>query len=365
MPHSVEILIIGAGLSGLMAAHRLAEAGRSITLLEARDSIGGRLFTVSFGGGAFDLGATWVWPHHQEAIALAHRLGVPLFPHYETGAAIQDQGPGMHPNHIEIEPHPDPQYRHPYRLAGGATALCRQLAERLPPDSLHLSHVVKTIEAHAESLLVTATTSDHQTLRYQADYVVVTLPPRLAAQTLTFEPPLPTKLLAALRGTQTWMGQAMKTLLVYGTPFWRQNGLSGLGISSYGPVDEFHDASPFDREYGALFGWLGDDNPARAWTPAHRRSAIIEQAGRMFGNADHAPLHYAELNWANEPFTSSPPPPPASPNPPIYGHPLLQKSAMNGRLYWAGAETSPLHGGYLDGAIWSGQSVAGQLLNLL
>lgn len=52
--------IIGAGMSGLSAAHALAGNGRTVTVLEARDRIGGRIWTDSRLGPAFDLGASWI-----------------------------------------------------------------------------------------------------------------------------------------------------------------------------------------------------------------------------------------------------------------------------------------------------------------
>src|ERR1700756_1385323 len=41
-----NILIIGAGAAGLMAAYTLSKAGKKVTILEARDRIGGRIYTL-------------------------------------------------------------------------------------------------------------------------------------------------------------------------------------------------------------------------------------------------------------------------------------------------------------------------------
>lgn len=54
-----DVIIIGAGMSGLGAALELTQQGYNVTILEARDRIGGRVCTIDLDGTTVDLGANW------------------------------------------------------------------------------------------------------------------------------------------------------------------------------------------------------------------------------------------------------------------------------------------------------------------
>ena len=60
-----DVLVVGAGVAGLAAAARLTRAGRRVTLIEARDRIGGRVHTVRPPGTThpIELGAEFVHGH--------------------------------------------------------------------------------------------------------------------------------------------------------------------------------------------------------------------------------------------------------------------------------------------------------------
>ncbi|HEX6543894.1 MAG TPA: flavin monoamine oxidase family protein [Ktedonobacterales bacterium] len=86
----VDVGIIGAGLAGLMAARQLVAAGVSVRVLEARDRVGGRIWTrPASDGTVLDLGAQWIGPTQQRMIRLAAELGAETFKTWDSGNNIQ------------------------------------------------------------------------------------------------------------------------------------------------------------------------------------------------------------------------------------------------------------------------------------
>jgi len=86
--HEVDVIVVGAGLSGLAAARRLAGSGARLAVLEARDRVGGRTLTVTHEGAAIDLGAQWVGPTQDRVLALCRELGVRTYPQHLAGRKV-------------------------------------------------------------------------------------------------------------------------------------------------------------------------------------------------------------------------------------------------------------------------------------
>jgi len=73
----LDCLVIGAGMAGLAAARRLTEAGRTVQVLEARERIGGRAWTVEAGDLRLDLGCHWFHAADRNPLVpIARALGV-------------------------------------------------------------------------------------------------------------------------------------------------------------------------------------------------------------------------------------------------------------------------------------------------
>src|SRR3954454_14310975 len=89
----VDVVVVGAGLAGLTAARDVQSQGASVTILEARDRVGGRLLNEEIGDGKIvEVGGQWVGPTQDRIAALARELGVDTFPTYSTGKNLIEFG---------------------------------------------------------------------------------------------------------------------------------------------------------------------------------------------------------------------------------------------------------------------------------
>ncbi|MCU1573551.1 MAG: putrescine oxidase [Micrococcaceae bacterium] len=83
-----DVVIIGAGPSGLTAAVELHKAGLSVAVLEARDRVGGRTWTRNIDGAVLEIGGQWVSPDQTALIALLDELGLETYSRYREGESV-------------------------------------------------------------------------------------------------------------------------------------------------------------------------------------------------------------------------------------------------------------------------------------
>ena len=127
-----DVCIVGAGLAGLTAARRLSQAGRSVVVLEARDRVGGRVWTkTSRDGVPVDMGACFVGPHHERMLALTKEMGVTTFKTFVDGDNVLATGGKVRRYRGDI-----PRIS-PVALLSAAQAIARMnaMAKKVPVDA--------------------------------------------------------------------------------------------------------------------------------------------------------------------------------------------------------------------------------------
>ncbi|MFL6173885.1 MAG: flavin monoamine oxidase family protein [Marmoricola sp.] len=108
LPSRVDVVVVGGGLSGLVAARQVARQGRSVLVVEARDRVGGRLLNHHLeSGSVIEAGGAFVGPTQDHIKALAGELGVATFPEYIQGKNVYISGQGKRQLYTGTVP-PDP-----------------------------------------------------------------------------------------------------------------------------------------------------------------------------------------------------------------------------------------------------------------
>ncbi len=440
-----DVIVVGAGLAGLAAATKLEKAGRSVTVLEARNRVGGRTLNHPIGHGRIaEIGGQWVGPTQDYVLKAISDLGLKTFKTYADGenvyyrAGVRKTYTGIIPpanvaSLVELQkviteldnmantldPRApwkaanafewDGQTVETWKLANTTIQETRDLFDlgvesvfAAEPRDLSLLHVLFYIRAAKSFEALINTGGGAQDSRvdggsqeisirlakrlrsvvleapvykidhgpggveiqtghgtFRAKRVIIAVPPILAGR-IRYSPDLPAKRDQLMQRVP--MGTVIKCMAVYETPFWREDGLSGMATSDTGPVKLTYDNSPPNGKPGVLLGFIEGQNAREllASTQRQRRKAVLECFARYFGaKASHA-KDYFDKSWAADPWTRGcyvgyyPP-----------GVLTSYREAIKapvGTIHWAGTETASEWNGYMDGALQSGERAAKEVL---
>lgn len=347
-----DILIIGGGLSGLVATWQLRSSGVNATVLEARSRFGGRILTTPENESYCDLGPSWFWPGQPLVANLLKYFNIPFFEQFSDGAVMFQHPDGRVEKSSGVSPMAGMR-----RIEGGISQLTDAIANEIDVSHRLLEHEVTGLsinKGNSKKSVTIDVITPSGSMQVECKQVVLAIPPRLAAG-LTISPALPAKTLVTLADTPTWMAGHAKFFAVYEKAFWREKGLCGTAISQYGPLSEIHDGSPNSGNDFSLFGFSGLSAVNRA---SVGREAFIEQAlaqlVTLFGEeaADPKAVHFQD--WSAEKFTANTADLNAPNFHPEYGLNLQLGNEWKGKLEFISTETSFSNGGLIEGALEAG-----------
>ena len=347
-----KIIILGAGLSGLLAAYRLQNKGFDIEIIEARDRIGGRIHTIYSDTDQVEMGATWFNDIHVSFRKLLSELELEYFEQFMTGTSYFESFSAAPAQEIQI-----PQNSPSYRVAGGTAKLVETLKSKLVDVPVHLNEIVSRLNFEDEKIDITTNNNS-----FQADYVISTLPQALFTSDIDVTPKLPQKLTDIAQKTHTWMQDSIKVAFVYAEPFWRNKNYSGTLFSNVGPITEFYDQSTIELDKFALCGFISGG--MEMYSKAERLEKVKTQLEKIFGQETLHFTSYYETVWAKERQTKS-----SKQIGFMYphqnnGHPLFRESYCDNRLFFAGTETADQYPGYMEGAVIATENTVKAILKI-
>ncbi|MFV2058909.1 MAG: flavin monoamine oxidase family protein [Thiohalomonadales bacterium] len=236
------------------------------------------------------------------------------------------------------------------RFVGGSQLISNKIAAEMTENIILGSPVQYIEQAHAHVEIK---------LRFgevKARRVIVAMMPADVTR-IEFEPRLPVMRQALNDNWATASG--VKVQVVYATPFWRGQGLSGIANTDTA-VSSIFDNSPADSSYGVLLAFVEIDYlPVDA---IQRQAEIIAVFETLFGQAASKPIDYLEMDWNKELYNSGCESPLAPGVLTAYGAALREPVGL---IHWAGTETSVQWNGYMEGAVRSGKRAAQEVMSLL
>lgn len=346
----VDVIVIGAGLSGLLCARELQRANFSVVVLESRPRIGGRVWSTAEGT---DLGGSWAWPYDSpQVLALGRELGVEPVPQLTDGDAFHVRAGGdmsnIGPRGASIIPSGPGAVRPRY------FEMAKRLSELLV-EPVRLGARVTSITATDGAIEV----AYGQGLKVQGRRVVVALPPAVLAN-IAFSPPLPAAKLEKSKRTATWCGDWVKLALECKSPFWRETRASGIVAVASGSAFEVF----WEGGDNALVG-LGVGPKATAFAKnaagdsAALRAHAVSTLSPVFPRLADELVSATVQAWALEGETYAGP----GATERDYGHALLRAPTDYG-LHFAGTETESHHG-HVEGALVAARRAAREVVAAL
>ena len=355
-----KIIVIGAGMSGLVAAYELVRVGHDVTILEARERIGGRVLTIRspFSNNHFaEGGAARIKPSHNLTLGYANHFNLNLDPFYATSGDYVNMSNGNREiisNNTYLNTSYGSILRNEYlKIRGGSDLLPHSFYNSSALNNkIYLGVPVTSI--HQQNNNVTVQTSNGN--QFIADRVLCTVPITVLNK-IQFTPPLSPEKQTAMNGGYRY-APSTRVYMQFQNRFWENESLNGWGNSDI-PEEIWQPTWDLAGSTGIIMSYL-------RWTAAQEMDALSEEERinyilsrweNIFPGAASSLQSGMSQSWAEEEWSKGAwASPTGSQDAALANHIGLAED----RIHFAGEHASDDHG-WMQGALFSGLRAAAEI----
>ena len=355
-----KVIIVGAGMSGLVAGYELVRAGHDVSILEARNRIGGRVLTIRspFANNHFaEGGAARIKPSHNLTIGYANHFNLDLDPFYATSGDYINMSNGNREiiaNNTYLNTSYGSVLRKEYmKIRGGSDLLPNAFSNSSTLNNkIYLGTPVTSIAQQNNSITVQTSNGN----QFIADKVLCTVPLTVLNK-IQFTPSLSSEKQTAMNGGYRY-APSTRIYMQFQNRFWENESLSGWGNTDI-PEEIWQPTWDLSGDTGVIMSYL-------RWTPAENMDALSEQERidyvlnrweNVFPGATNNLDSGTSQSWAQEEWSKGAwASPTSSQDAALANHIGLAE----GDIHFAGEHASDDHG-WMQGALVSGLRAANEI----